>query len=139
MPTPPSRGLLLCVIALGGGIGALARYAAGVLFPGTPGGFPLTTLLVNVLGCALFGALSVLLTHRVRHPLARPFFGTGLLGGFTTFSTSVVDAEQLLRAGQPGLALLTLFGTLLAALLAVWLGVAVTERILTERAPAGAR
>ena len=46
--------------------------------------------------------------------LVRPFFGTGLLGGFTTFSTYAVDTRALLAAGRPAVAAAYLFGTLVA-------------------------
>ena len=61
------------------------------------------------------------------HPLARPFFGVGVLGGFTTFSTYAVDIQQALVAGAPGTALAYLAATVLGALVAVALGDAVTR------------
>jgi CrcB protein len=64
------------------------------------------------------------------HPLVRPFFGTGVLGGFTTFSTYAVDIEKLLDAGHPRTGLAYLAATLLAALAAVWLAATATHRLL---------
>lgn len=132
-----SHGMVLLAIAIGGGFGALARYLAGLLFPEPT--FPVTTLLVNAIGCALLGVLMALLTERFTHPLLRPFFGTGLLGGFTTFSTSVVGARGLLSGGHPALALGTLFGTLLVALLAVWFGVWIGHKIAGQPSTVDAR
>jgi CrcB protein len=119
------------VVALGGGIGACARYAAGLLWPTPEGGFPWATLWVNVLGCAVIGVFMTLLAEVwAPHPLVRPFFGTGVLGGFTTFSTYAVDIERRLDAGRPGTGLAYLAATLLAALAAVWLAAATTHRLL---------
>ncbi len=105
-----------------------------MLWPTAPGAFPWTTLTVNVAGCALIGVLMVVITDVwTAHPLVRPFLGTGVLGGFTTFSTYAVDIQHLLDAGQvrTGLAYLAL--TLLAALAAVWTAVAGTRRVLAWR------
>jgi CrcB protein len=62
--------------------------------------------------------------------LVRPFFGTGLLGGFTTFSTYAVDTRELLAAGRPAVAAAYLVGTLVLGLLAVVAALRVTERVL---------
>ncbi|MBP2582261.1 CrcB protein [Streptomyces sp. PvR006] len=119
------------VVAAGGALGASARYGAGLVWPTPEGAFPWTTFTVNVIGCALLGALMVLLTERPTewstappHPLLRPFLGTGFCGGFTTFSTYGLETERLLSAGDPTRGLLYLGGTLVTALAAVWAGVA---------------
>lgn len=72
---------VLGAVAVGGGIGAAARYGAALVWPTGPGSFPVTTLLVNVIGCALIGVLIVVVTEiRSAHHLTRPFLGTGVLG-----------------------------------------------------------
>ncbi|HVL83061.1 MAG TPA: fluoride efflux transporter CrcB [Pseudonocardia sp.] len=130
----PGTGAAVVAVAAGGVLGALARHGAGVLLAHPPGGFPLATLLVNVLGCLLIGVLVVLVTEVVAaHPLVRPFLGTGVLGGFTTFSTYAVDVHALAAAGRPAAALTYLAGTLGAAVAATWAGTALA------RAAAGAR
>jgi CrcB protein len=63
------------------------------------------------------------------HPLARPFLVTGILGGFTTFSTYAVDVEHLLAAHAVGVALGYLLGTLAAALAATWVGILATRAV----------
>jgi CrcB protein len=65
--------------------------------------------------------------------LIRPFFGVGVLGGYTTFSTSVVDVQRTAAAGAPGVALLYLGGTVVAALLAVWAGTALAGTLVRPR------
>ena len=144
MADPPARvleplsgqGRALAVIAAGGALGALARYGAGFLVPRDAGAFPLGTFLINVAGCLLIGALVVVLGGwRRAHPLARPFLSTGILGGFTTFSTYAVDSEQLLAGGLVGTALAYAVGTVAAAVAATWAG----GRLARALRPGGAR
>ncbi|MGW7003635.1 fluoride efflux transporter CrcB [Streptomyces sp. NPDC054933] len=132
----PLHGQLpaLAVIALGGALGASARYGASLLWPTAHGAFPWTTLLVNAVGCAVIGVFLVVITEALSaHHLVRPFFGTGVLGGFTTFSTYAVDAQRLLTDGQIGTALAYLAGTAVAALVSVWTAAALTRRLIRWR------
>ncbi|WP_200306341.1 fluoride efflux transporter CrcB [Streptomyces adelaidensis] len=130
---------VVAVVAIGGGIGAAARYSASLLWPTGAGGFPWTTFWVNVVGCFVIGLLMVLITERrAAHRLVRPFFGTGVLGGFTTFSTYAVDSRRLMEEGHPGTALAYLAATLLAALAAVWLAVT-AARLALPAGPTGTR
>ncbi|WP_443064258.1 fluoride efflux transporter CrcB [Streptomyces sp. NBC_00525] len=125
---------IVAVVALGGVIGASARYGASLLWPTEAGGFPWTTLVVNVIGCAVIGVFMVVITEAwAAHRLVRPFFGTGVLGGFTTFSTYAVDIERLVAKGRAGTGLAYLGVTLLAALAAVWSAVWLTRRALAWR------
>jgi CrcB protein len=125
-------GAVLGAVSAGGALGALARYGLGEAFGHAPGGWPWTTLGINVTGCLLVGVLMVLITERwPGRRLARPFLGVGVLGGFTTFSTYVVDTQQLLASGAARTALLYLLGTLLAAMVAVYVGSAVTRAALS--------
>ncbi|MCD2466765.1 fluoride efflux transporter CrcB [Streptomyces sp. MBT42] len=128
------------VVAAGGALGASARYGAGLVWPTPEGAFPWTTFTVNVIGCALLGALMVLLTERPTewstappHPLLRPFLGTGFCGGFTTFSTYSLETERLLSAGDPTRGLLYLGGTLVSALAAVGAGAAGARAVHARR------
>src|SRR4051812_32757155 len=84
-----TRGLgpVVAVVALGGAIGAGARYGASLLWATRPGSFPWTTLLVNGVGCAVIGVFMVVITDVwAAHRLVRPFFGTRRLRGFTPVS-----------------------------------------------------
>jgi CrcB protein len=122
------------VIALGGAIGSLLRYQAGLVWPTPMGSFPTTTLLINVLGCLVIGAFMVVITAVWdAHRLVRPFFGTGVLGGFTTFSTYCLDIVNLIRLGHPGPAAWYLFLTVIGAMLAVSLGMLGTRRLVAAR------
>jgi CrcB protein len=68
------------------------------------------------------------------HRLVRPFFGTGVLGGFTTFSTYAVDIQKLVNSGHARTGLAYLAGTMLAALAAVWIAATLTRRVIRWRA-----
>ncbi|TMR08522.1 fluoride efflux transporter CrcB [Nonomuraea turkmeniaca] len=121
---------VLAAIAAGGALGALARYAVQSAVPAAPGGFPWATFWVNVSGCLLIGVLMVVITEvRPAHRLVRPFLGVGVLGGYTTFSTYVVDIQRVVAAGAPVTGLAYLAGTMAAALAAVAAGMWLTRRI----------
>ncbi|WP_040338836.1 fluoride efflux transporter CrcB [Candidatus Blastococcus massiliensis] len=120
--------------ALGGALGALARWGVAEALPSDAGGWPWATLLVNLTGCLLLG----LLLGRVvpRFPDAtwpRPFLVTGLLGGFTTFSAFALETVQLTEGGHPGAAagyvLASVAGGIAAAALGTRAGRAATPRV----------
>lgn len=126
---------MLAVIAAGGVLGSLARYAVGLVGPSSSA-WPWATLLVNVSGCLLIGALmAVLLDLTAPHRLLRPFLGIGVLGGYTTFSTYAVDVQRLLAGGREVVALTYFLVTPVLALLAVWLGTAATRAFRGRRHP----
>lgn len=127
---------VVAVVALGGALGATARYALALHWPVQPGGFPWATFWTNVVGCAVIGVFMVVITDVwAAHRLVRPFFGTGVLGGFTTFSTWAVDIQRLVDHGRPVTGLAYLAATLLAALTAVWLASTAARRVLKRRQP----
>lgn len=120
--------LTLGVIAAGGMTGVLARQGLSAAFPHRTGAFDWTTLGINVGGCALIGVLMTAITEiRHAHRLAGPFLGVGVLGGFTTFSTYIVEIQRSITSGTPETGLAYLAVTLAAALLAVYAGVTVTR------------
>ena len=124
VPPPRIHTAVVAAVAVGGALGAIARWAIAELMPHDRGAFPWDTLLTNVSGCFLIGVLMVLVIERwQKRPLVRPFFGTGILGGFTTFSTYAVQVRGLLATDHPSLAVVYLFATVAAALVAVVLGV----------------
>jgi CrcB protein len=125
---------VLGAIAAGGATGATARYLIGEQWPTPTGALPVSTLAINLAGCALIGVLMVLITDVwSRERLIRPFLGTGVLGGFTTFSTYAVDIQRLFDGAHVGTALLYLALTPIGALLAVWVTATATRRLVNWR------
>lgn len=125
---------LLAVIAAGGAVGSLARYAVGLALPHATGHFPWSTFVVNISGSLAMGVLVVwVLSLDQPHPWLRPFLGVGVLGGWTTFSGYALDAHALATAGRAPLALIYLLGSLAVGLVATGLGVSAGERIFGRR------
>lgn len=89
-------------VALGGAIGSVARWGVGVVFVGWFGsGFPWATLLVNVTGGFVMGLLAGLGAHVWQPPAElKAFLMTGILGGYTTFSTFSLDAALMIERGE---------------------------------------
>lgn len=109
----------LLQVALGGAIGASARYLTSVgamRFMGP--GFPWGTLAVNVVGSFVMGLVVVMLAQKDATRLA-PFLMTGMLGGFTTFSAFSLDAITIFERGQTGLAALYVAASVLLSLGAI--------------------
>ncbi|MYT73864.1 MULTISPECIES: fluoride efflux transporter CrcB [unclassified Streptomyces] len=127
------QGPVIGVVAVGGAVGACARYGAALLWPTASGAFPWTTLWVNVVGCAVMGVFMVLITEVWQvHRLVRPFFGTGVLGGFTTFSTYAVDIRTLTDGDEARIALGYLALTVCLALTAVWTATHLARRVVAR-------
>jgi CrcB protein len=100
------------VIAAGGMAGAAARHGVSLAVPAAAGGLPWSTFIVNASGCLLIGVVMVITVEaRHAHRLVRPFLAVGVLGGYTTLSTYAMDAQLLISAGRPGVALGYLAGT----------------------------
>jgi CrcB protein len=119
---------VLAAISVGGAAGAVVRFAIANAWPSAPNGFPWATFVINVTGCLLIGVLMVAIAEIwPSHRLLRPFLGTGVLGGYTTFSTYVVDAQRLLEQRAAATALIYLVATLVSAILAVYAGTALAR------------
>ena len=120
--------MIWMAIGVGGGIGALARHGVNHLLQGRAGyDFPLGLLVVYVGGCLLIGLFAGLIASaRIEVPLVgRHLSVTGLLGGFTTFSSLGLDTFTLARGGHLPLALANVAGSVVLGLAAVWAGFAV--------------
>jgi fluoride exporter len=121
---------VLLAVGVGGALGTLARYELALALPTSGNGFPLSTWLINVTGSLLLGfVLTLLAERRPPNPYARPFLGTGILGGYTTWSTFMVDADLLVQHHHPLTALLYVLATLAGGLASVAVGVWVTRRL----------
>lgn len=118
----PPLWAAVAVIAVGGGVGSLFRYELGRAITPPHNGFPIATLLINLLGSLLLGALVVAVTEVWRtHPLVRPALGTGLLGGFTTFSTFAVEVRGASGGVASSYVIASLIGGVAAAAIGMWL------------------
>jgi CrcB protein len=118
------------LVAVGGAIGTVLRYLAGVWIMTHLGpGFPWGTFFVNVSGSFLIGVFLVLTEGGVLPAETRLFLAVGVLGGYTTFSTFSYETLQLLASGGLGPALLNALGQLLAGFIAVYLGVILARGI----------
>jgi CrcB protein len=114
----------LVLVAIGGGLGAAARYLAGLWIVARLGaGFPWGTFFVNVTGSFLIGIVLVLVEAGTLSAEARLFLAVGILGGYTTFSSFSYETLQLVNGGDVVPVLFNTLGQLLSGLLAVYLGV----------------
>ena len=125
-----TRRMTLPVIAVGGMAGACARYGLELAFPVSGGGVPWATFVTNVSGCLVLGVLMVIVQEiAIAHPLVRPFVGVGVIGGFTTFSTYTVQVRNLVVSPHALTGVVYLFGTVVAGLAAVALGLTLTRLV----------
>jgi len=118
--------MLYLIVFLGAGIGGALRHGVNVGAVRLFGyGFPFGTLIVNVIGSFLMGALAgyFLLKPGVPQDF-RLFLTTGILGGFTTFSAFSLDSALLIERNAVGLALLYAAGSVIASILALFIGLA---------------
>lgn len=115
------------LVGLAGALGAVARYGLGATF--ARGGAPWITVVINVIGSLLLGALVGLTVQRNVSPVIVTTLGVGLLGGFTTFSTFSVDALRLVQHHRSGTALLYVAASVLAGISAAAVGYIVGERL----------
>jgi CrcB protein len=122
----------LLIVGIGGGLGALARYGAGALVARLwPMGFPLSTMLVNIVGSVLMGLfMGALSRHSGPGAEAmRLFVAVGLLGGFTTFSAFSLDAVQLIGRGELLQAGAYVLLSVVLCLIGLYLGLLVTRGV----------
>ena len=113
----------LLVVALGGGIGAVLRYfIANIGQSLTISEFPLGTLIVNIIGCALIGLITALLIGPLSQyrELLRLLLIVGILGGFTTFSTFAIDTFELFEDGRIRQAMLYVVLSNVIGIFAAW-------------------
>ena len=118
-------------IAAGGAIGALLRFwvSTGV-YQVLGRGFPYGTLAVNVIGSLIMGLLYVLMLERMTvGPELRGALLVGLLGAFTTFSTFSIETLNLVEQADYLKALLNVLVSVLACLVAAWVGVTLGRQL----------
>ena len=132
---PGSRGAsriqldVITAIAAGGALGAPARYEVAQIIHVTKDAFPWATFWTNVSGSFALGFLLVLIIERYPPTrYLRPFFATGFLGAFTTFSTFAVETDLLIKDGHAALGVAYALASLAAGFAAVWVGMSCARR-----------
>lgn len=122
----------LAVVFLGGAAGVGVRFALEAAFPAASGGWPVTTFAINIVGSLLLGAVFAFFASRgpetPRLRAARLGIGTGVIGGFTTYSTFSVETVRLLEAGAPALGLAYAVVSVVLGIAAAALGMRVMTR-----------
>lgn len=110
----------LLFVAFGGAIGSSFRYLVGKVITTT---FPLSTMLVNILGCFLIGLFySYFAKNLSVSPEIKAMCTIGICGGFTTFSTFVNDCNKLMSFGEYLQLTSYLVLSLFLGLIALWIG-----------------
>jgi len=129
--------LALGLVFLGGGIGSLARWQVGLAIHRRYGGpFPLGTLVINVSGSFIIGLLCTLLGIGLRGQVddeVTALVLTGLLGGYTTFSSYELETLELLQARRRAMAAGYWVGSVAAGLAAAFLGRLVGDALALAR------
>ena len=122
--------MTLAYVALGGALGALARYGiSGWVYDRLGENFPWGTLIVNLVGCLALGMVIRWLQVSAVSPEVRPFLTIGVLGAFTTFSTFSYETVALLQEGQWLRAGLYLGGSVALGLIAMVAGMALVTAL----------
>jgi CrcB protein len=118
------------LVALAGGLGASLRFLVdGLVSRVNRLSLPLGTLVINITGSLVLGVLAGLVAHGAAPAWVSTIFGTGMMGGYTTFSTASVEAVNLLRSGRRRRALIAAGHA--ATMLVVSVGAACAGLLLT--------
>lgn len=119
------------IVFVGAGIGGMARHGINILALRVLGpGFPAGTLAVNILGSLVMGLLIGWFAHKLDPGQSwRLFLTTGILGGFTTFSTFSLDAALLIERGQMGLAALYILVSVGAGVAGLFAGISLIRHL----------
>jgi len=124
---------LAVFVAVGGAAGATTRALLETWWPATSNGWPWTTFAINLVGSFALGLLLETLVRsgasERRQRGVRLLLGTGALGGFTTYSTFVVEVERRLASGVVPLALTYLLVSVIAGLFMAGLGIVTADRL----------
>jgi len=138
---PYMRPRMLALVMLGGAVGVTARWQVNEAFTPKPGHWPWATFAINVVGSVLLGLLLETLLRS--GPDAgwrrgiRVGAGTGLLGGFTTYSTFIVETDRLVAAGHPWIGAAYALVSIVVGVAAAVAGIALARRLRPSRSNVG--
>ncbi|KQC12137.1 MAG: hypothetical protein APR63_11690 [Desulfuromonas sp. SDB] len=121
----------ILLLLTGGAIGTIARYGlSGLTHRCFKGTYPLGTLVVNLFGSLVIGLLWGIWENGYIHTNLRTFIFIGLLGGFTTFSTYMLESLNLFRDGETKMALINIFAHNILGLSFVFIGFIMAKELL---------
>lgn len=114
----------LLYVAIGGGIGTCLRFGLNQLLkPETAGAFPMHTFIINIVGCLVIGLTFAFIKKQIiTDPLLIVGITTGILGGFTTFSSYAMESIQLIEARKNFMVIMYILLSNVLGLVAAWLG-----------------
>lgn len=120
----------LLLVMAGGAIGSALRYGVGLLLPAAATSFPAATILVNIIGSFVLGfTIGTVGTPLELHPHMRLLLGTGLCGGFTTYSAFAVESALLLENREPLIMGTYVVSTIVGCGLAALAGIALSRQV----------
>lgn len=123
--------LKLLFIGLGGAIGTILRYLfSNIDYRFSGGVFPVSTLVINLIGSLIIGFLWGWFDRLTISPTLRMFIFMGIIGGFTTFSTFSLENFNLLRDGEVKIALINIFASNIGGIGLVFLGFFASKTVL---------
>ena len=127
------RAIAFLLVFLGGGLGSILRHAVNEKGPGLWGvTYPWSTVFVNIVGSLAMGLIAGWFALRGHSgQLPRLFLTTGILGGFTTFSTFSLDASLLLERGDTWTGMAYVVGSVSLGILALFAGLAIMRTLLS--------
>lgn len=125
-------GLNIFCVGIGGCIGAILRYIISINTSKILGSLPIGTLVVNVLGGFVIGAIMEFSDNRDMSPVLRTFLTTGIMGGFTTFSTFSYETITLFSSSSYSLGMINIALNVSLSLLGVVLGKMFVRLILSS-------
>ena len=132
---------LALLVAAGATAGTLLRASIELAFPHSPGEWPWATFAINVVGSLALGALIEALALRGpdtgRRRMLRLGVGTGVVGGFTTYSTFVVEIDRLATAGAVSMALVYTLASVVLGVVAAAIGAGVAASVFGRREAEG--
>jgi CrcB protein len=126
------RAFAFLLVFLGGGLGSILRHAVNEKGPALWGvNYPWGTVFVNIVGSLVMGLIAGWFALRGHSgQLPRLFLTTGILGGFTTFSTFTLDASLLLERGDMWTGMAYIVGSVVVGIVALFAGLAIMRSLL---------